>query len=385
MSSSVPANKLDFVIDLITTLDNVEYQSEDKVFVGNIGLSSLYTFQEIHDYCIQFDIDDSESDASTKKIVIPITSTGVYADIEHYLSANIRRLNDSPSKPFYLFDLKYYFSPSSPLHPTLEKVFNIANLFNKFQGIADTYGVEGNSSYLIFVGKSNLKIKSFYEVNILEQDLKNISCFIKEFIENEFHKEDRILAVKNALHQTYKNQDISLTTFLTKFDIFYRTVKGNFQLYLDKFSFDDLKNEFEETRREYTLKINKIFSEMQNQLLTLPIATVLAAGQISKYETISDFIKNSLILFGIVIFCVLLLMLVSNQRDSLTTIKKEIEVKKAEFDNSKESDHRDLFLNIYQQLNDRISKINSNLSIVEHITIIAAVLVTTVYLLRFVF
>ncbi|EXB70466.1 hypothetical protein J525_0903, partial [Acinetobacter sp. 21871] len=206
---------------------------------------------------------------------------------------------------------------------------------------------------------------------------------IREYIQNDFHQEDRHLAVINGLHESYKENEISLSVFLKGFDTLYRMVKSNFQLYMDKFSFNDFKNKVEEDRREYTIKINKVFSDMQNQLLTLPIATVLAAGQMDSINSASGFIKNTLIMIGIIIFCVFVLMQIANQKITLKALDEEIKLRKLAMEEKDDSDYKTDYLKVYSSLDSRVIKLDDNLSLVKQITISATALVLLVFIARF--
>lgn len=382
MGSQTFSSKLDFVVTLLRSLENVSFK-EDRSFEGTLLNDSLLTYQDISKHCYTYDIDNGNSNQKSQLININTAETRAYWDLEHYLSSNTRRLDPNPSQPFYIFKLDTVCDVNNT-HPEVEKIFIIANLFSKLRSISDTQNNNGNSTDIIFVGKKNLKINSNYGVDTLSFDPNKVNLFIKEYFENEIYHEDRILAIKNALHETFPDNEITLAHLMKNFSTFSSTVKNNFQLFMDQFSFEKLKDECNEVCREYTLKINKIFSDLQNQLLTLPIATVLAAGQMSKYTGASDLIKNSLIVFGILVFCFLLLMQVSNQKDSLKTIHNEIALKEIEFKKLDESEHKNLFLNICTQLTNRMSSINCNLEIVQHITIVSTLLVIFVYLLRFV-
>lgn len=124
---------------------------------------------------------------------------------------------------------------------------------------------------------------------------------------------------------------------------------------------------------------------MQNQLLSLPIATVLAAGQMVVVSNTGDFIKNTLIVVGITFFCVFVLMQISNQKETLDAINDEIELKESDMEVRGESEYKTKFLEVYSGLDIRINKLDRNLSLVKHITIVATVLVYLVFIARFYF
>lgn len=382
--SKTADEKLDFVVNLLTTLDDVRFDDKSNCIQGSLGKRSILSFDEIEKQLELFDIDTSDNDSIRNILVIPLTSTNIYFDINHYLKKDSRRLDASPTQSFYIYDQSVKFIPDTDCsNNEINNIFVVANLFSNLKLISDLHGDAGNKSFIIFVGKKNLKINSEYIAEDLKRDLILVKSFIREYIQNDFHQEDRHLSVINGLHEAFKESEISLSTFLKGFETFHRVVKSNFQLYMDKFSFDDFKNKVEEDRREYTIKINKVFSDMQNQLLTLPIATVLAAGQMVYVTTAGDFIKNILIVIGIGIFCIFVLMQISNQNSTLTALDDEINLRKSEMEKKEESNYKTEYLGAYTQLDTRIGKLNDNLSLVRNITLVATTLVFLVFLTRF--
>lgn len=385
MTQTIKAErKFDFVINLLTSLDNICFEMESNSITGYLSKRSDLSFENIQEQLESFGLDTSDNERKTGKIIVPLTGTNIFYDLEHYLKKDSRRLDANPTKSFYIYDHSVKYTPGTTcINKELNNIFLIAELFSNLKLISDLHGDAGNRSFIIFVGKKNLKIYSDYHADDLARDLNLIKNFIREYIQNDFHQEDRHLAVINGLHESFKENEISLSVFLKGFDTLYRMVKSNFQLYMDKFSFNDFKNKVEEDRREYTIKINKVFSDMQNQLLTLPIATVLAAGQMDSINSASGFIKNTLIMIGIIIFCVFVLMQIANQKITLKALDEEIKLRKLAMEEKDDSDYKTDYLKVYSSLDSRVIKLDDNLSLVKQITISATALVLLVFIARF--
>lgn len=376
--------KFDFVINLLTSLDNINFEIESNSITGYLSKRTDQSFDQLQIQLESFGLDTSDNEQKTRKITVPLTGTNIFYDLNHYLKKDSRRLDATPSKPFYIYDQSIKYIPDiNCTSKELNNIFLIAELFLNLKLISDLQGDAGNRCFIIFVGKKNLKIYSDYFSDDLTRDLLLVKNFIRDYIQNDFHQEDRHLAVINGLHESFKENEISLSTFLKGFETFYRIVKSNFQLYMDKFSFNDFKNQIEEDRREYTIKINKVFSDMQNQLLTLPIATVLAAGQMSTVISAGDFIKNILIMIGIIIFCVFVLMQIANQEVTLQALDEEIKLRKSAMERKEDSDYKADYLEVYSNLDKRILKLDGNLFLVKQITLSATVLVFFVFISRF--
>ncbi len=376
--------KLNFVVSLLTTLDKISFEKDSNSISGIISNRTSFQFDEIQKQLNFFGIDNTDNDRKTKKIVIPLTGTNIFYDLDHYLKKDSRRLDIKPLKQFYIYDLSINYIPEVECNnKKINNIFTVAELFNNLELISDLKGDYGNRSFIIFVGKKNLKINSEYTSADLNRDYTPVKKFIREYLQNEFHQEDRHLSIINGLHESYKENEISLSEFLKNFDTFYRIVKSNFQLYIDKFSFNDFKNQVEEDRREYTIKINKVFSDIQNQLLTLPIATVLAAGQMVFVGSTGDFIKNTLIIVGIIIFCVFVLMQISNQVVTLDALNEEITSKENIMNKKDDTEYKTEYLSTYLQLNKRVKTLDNNLTLVKNITLVSTTLVILVFFIRF--
>lgn len=385
MTQTIKAgDKFNFVINILTSLDDICFEFESNSITGYLSKRSNQSFEDLQDQLEFFGLDTSDNEKKTGKITIPLTGTNVFYNLDQYLKKDSRRLDNNPTKPFYIYDQSIKYTPGTIcINKELNNIFLISDLFSNLKLISDLNGDAGNRSFIIFVGKKNLKIYSDYYADDLARNLDLIKNFIREYIQNEFHQEDRHLAVINGLHESYKENEVSLSVFLKGFDTLYRMVKSNFQLYMDKFSFNDFKNKVEEDRREYTIKINKVFSDMQNQLLTLPIATVLAAGQMGGVNSASDFIKNTLIMIGIIIFCVFILLQIANQKITLQALDDDIKLRKSTMEEKEESDYKTDYLEVYSSLDCRVLKLDSNLSLVKQITIAATTLVFLVFIARF--
>ena len=123
---------------------------------------------------------------------------------------------------------------------------------------------------------------------------------------------------------------------------------------------------------------------MQNQLLTLPIASVIAASQMSQVKGFGDGIKNIALLLGVYIFVYIVRIFAQNQKESLHAIRSEIMIKKSELKKMKESsDYKVDYLGICQVGLDRVDNISDKITSILKLTGFIVFLVTIVFMLRF--
>lgn len=98
-----------------------------------------------------------------------------------------------------------------------------------------------------------------------------------------------------------------------------------FRLFAAGFSYEKLRDQVEAARIEYTGKMHKVFSDIQNQLLGIPVATVIVATQMKPHEQVgSEFWISAAVLLGSFLFALLVHMLLRNQRHTLEVVGLEI-------------------------------------------------------------
>jgi len=102
-----------------------------------------------------------------------------------------------------------------------------------------------------------------------------------------------------------------------------------YKLFVADFSYEKIVDQMEDAKLEELAKIHKTFSDIQNQILSIPVATVIVATQIKATSKVdATFWVNTAILIGAIIFVVLTCLLIRNQRDTLKAIDQEIERKR---------------------------------------------------------
>ncbi|MEH8253860.1 hypothetical protein [Aeromonas veronii] len=84
-----------------------------------------------------------------------------------------------------------------------------------------------------------------------------------------------------------------------------------------------MKEQIEKEKLDAMMKLNKVFSDIQNQLLAIPAALILAGGQMVNENSWST--KNTSIWLGVVVMSIFMTMLIRNQRNTLQAVKQEID------------------------------------------------------------
>ncbi len=106
-----------------------------------------------------------------------------------------------------------------------------------------------------------------------------------------------------------------------------------YNLFASGFSYEKVRDQVESARLEYVGKIHKVFSDIQNQLLGIPVATIIVASQMKDAKAIGyEFWVNSSVLIGCWVFAVLMIFLLQNQSHTLGVIDIEIKRQKRQLE-----------------------------------------------------
>lgn len=176
---------------------------------------------------------------------------------------------------------------------------------------------------LVFLHNQKLEITTeYYEKNL--RDLPGLEEFEQQYLLSSTHKQQKATILRAALFNIFSGQPkISLSDIIERFSEIVEYVESSYQLYVSEFSFHKVKSEVEKEKLEFTAKLNKVFSDIQNQLLAVPAALILIGGQMENGGVWS--IKNLLIWSGAMVFAILMNLLINNQRHTLRAIKLEID------------------------------------------------------------
>lgn len=245
-----------------------------------------------------------------------------FQSLDELLNSPARRI--TPPQRFYLADSDSLYTGNETILPLkIHQYLAATRLFTLLSKIADHHGGVGDSKTLIFLQKSKIEIIPQYISNELT-DLKSLTAFESEFIASEAHQEQKKSIIKTILFEQFSEASrLSFGTVLQRFDDFFDKIQASYQLYVSEFSFQKVKTEVEKEKLDAMIKLNKVFSDVQSQLLTVPVALVLIGGQLEDKGSWSN--KNLLIWMGALVFSVLMSLLIRNQRHTLTAVKLEID------------------------------------------------------------
>jgi hypothetical protein len=260
-------------------------------------------------------------DANTRNIEISLPGI-FYSDLNEVLRSAARRT--SPQGRFYVADMDYLYEAGCADIPVgIRQYFEFAKLFQMLKGVADYVDEFGAYKSLVFLQKSKMEIVPDYQVGDL-REIDGLSEFDADFVQSEMHKDQKATIIKTVLFEMFgASNRVELSEIISRFGELARGVKSSYELYVSEFSFQKIKAEVEKDKLEFTAKLNKVFSDIQNQLLAVPAAVILVGGQMNYVGHWG--LKNCLIWLGSLIYSVLMSLLISNQRSTLDVVKSEVD------------------------------------------------------------
>jgi hypothetical protein len=341
----LPSDPLDLTILLFKCL-------QDRLFVGG-QLSGRV------DLDIDFEVLRAALDSSTLLINANSAARTIESHSDKRFFASLDALLGSPARRitipsrFYLADSDSLYNGDAATQPSeVQHYFAAAKLYTLLGKACDHQGGVGEARTLVFLNKEKIEIVPQYTIADIHE-LTGLSTFEAEFISSETHQEQKLTILKMALLELFSGRKrVPFSDLLNRFDEFYEKARASYQLYVAEFSFQKVKQEVEKEKLDAMVKLNKVFSDIQGQLLAVPVALVLVGGQMEDKGHWTS--KNLLIWLGAVIFSILMDLLIRNQRHTLKAVKNEIDQQREQIEKKYQAVAQ-RFEAIYKEIDDRHS------------------------------
>lgn len=314
----LPTNSHDWALWLQENLEGVS-PAGGTLWHGT--LPRRFDFHEITNGVDAFERLRGVHDEHTRQIEFHPSRVGVYGSMDELIRSNRRRV---PTQ-YTIRDLRYTSTSTASRPDLVVRYVDTVRLWDLLTRMADHVDQDGLALHFIKSHDSRIAISADYG----QQDLiaiPSLNQFASEFVETEHHKDQKRSILRTALVERFKGQKkVLFAEVLPVFESILENVRSSYAMYVAEFSFEKVKAEVEKDNLESTLKLNKTFSEIQNQLLAIPVALVLVAGQIT--QSAGWTLKNVVIWLGSLVFAVLMFMLIHNQRNAISAVGEEIELR----------------------------------------------------------
>lgn len=216
--------------------------------------------------------------------------------------------------------------PSSAAAGKLKHFFDISNFLHLLNDNADhsTKVTSKVIDELVFLHKSRLDIPITLPIDCLNDALDGYSI-VDSLFKDDSHTEQKSSIFKEVMYGLLINIPVKerLGYLLLNFGEFSKRFNENYQLFVSEFSFDDVRKEYEENKRDYLTKLNDIFSSVQTKMLGIPISLAIASLKMSSVVDGISFWTNFLLAISISIYSIMMFMLIANQKHTLSAVKSE--------------------------------------------------------------
>jgi hypothetical protein len=312
----LPNNPHDFALWLLEQLEDLDHA--DNICEGK--LPANWNFQDV---VRQLDgvgggLAGVSSEA-TRTIEFHPASAMVYKSLDE-LFAHPANLRSVPAR-FTVLDLHYTHGNAASVPEQIANYQAAAQLCQLLPKVADHPANNGMAQHFIKSHDSKLEVKLEYGTSDLVP-LPSLPLFKSEYVDDIHHQDQKRNIIRTTLIEQFKGKpSISISNLLPCFETFMENLRSSYAMYTVDFSFEKIRTEVEKQNLEDTLRLNKTVSDIQNQLLALPAALVLAGAGIQKGESL----KNLTIWIGVCIFAWMMRTLLKNQGHSISAIQQEID------------------------------------------------------------
>ncbi|MEN4954913.1 hypothetical protein [Stenotrophomonas indicatrix] len=294
-----------------------------------------------------------ESDEPSRRIDFVSERGAVYSGLDRMLVSQKANLTGIPPR-FTLVDIGYTYQDLGETAPaSVVAYFHAVRLCNMLTNLADYSTHGGLCLHFIVRPDARFKVTLDYGVEDLRV-LQELDAFTDEYIENDFHRAEKYAIARDALADLASGLgELTIKQLVLGFSNYVRNVRASYSLLLSKFTAASVAKEISKQNLDDSLRLNKSFSDIQNQLLALPAALLVAGASIS-YE--APF-KSVSVLIGISIFVALMWMLIANQKNSVNAIGREIALREADLASQPDAvsvPHREAFRELHARVEHQL-------------------------------
>jgi hypothetical protein len=222
---------------------------------------------------------------------------------------------------FTVRELDYTHGKTEPAPEPVRNYLDTVKLWQLLKSFAD-YEVNQSVAFIKSY-ESKVEVRPEYGASDLVA-LSGLNEFGATYFESNHHREAKRNIVRSALLEVCKGQSVvRLAELLPKFGDLVDRVKSSYTLYTVDFSFEKLRSEVDSKNVEDMLRLNKTLADIQNQLLALPAAMLIAGASVKANSTAA----NLTIWFGVTVFAWVMHKLIANQQHSVSVIKQEVQLR----------------------------------------------------------
>ncbi|CNI71564.1 hypothetical protein ACS78V_17745 [Yersinia enterocolitica] len=288
----------------------------------------------------------------TLHIEKPRTGLGILAlNFDHYLK--VVKSCFEERKNYFLID-EHFSSKDTNTPECIERYRKLLNFIQHLKKSAAYF--DKDKGELIFLESGKFSLPIIYTSEQLLSANVDLLDKIDRTLTADTHIEQKLAILGKSVFNLLKTES-SETRFkylLSHLDELNNSYSDGYSIFVSDFSYDKIRDQLEAAKVEYTGKIHKAISDIQNQILGIPVATIIVATQMKKSNDFGyEFWVNIAVLLGCWIFSALVGLMVWNQKHTLEVIGEEID-RQDLLMKRKYKDISEKFKSIFKTLKSRI-------------------------------
>jgi hypothetical protein len=223
--------------------------------------------------------------------------------------------------------------------------------FCQAAALVDPYQAEAT-----FLDPGRLRIPILYRAIDLPLVIPAVVDELEEFVSERIHRDQKMaILASNAIELSrYQPENERFRFLLAHMRELLSKTRDGYRLFASEFSYEKIRTKTEEAINDYTGKIHKTFYDIQNQVMGVPVATVVVATQLKAAAACGvEFWANLAVSVGATLFVLLLSVAIYNQLMTLNAIQGDLERQQRKFVTTY-ADVAGQFLPLYNGLGKRI-------------------------------
>ncbi|MBZ6068510.1 hypothetical protein ACKC5O_01825 [Aeromonas schubertii] len=311
-------------------------------------------------------------------VTSPRIGLGILApNINFLLGTNKAKIKEP--RHYYIVSEDYYSGDNDAPEciVTYRSILNLIELLKE-----SALYLDQDKSELLFLYEGKFSIPVLYSYD----DFINIDGFYLNKIKNSFsdslHREQKLAIFSTCIIEMSKGVALEnrFKYILSNLYELYEKLSEGYAIFSSDFSYKKIRDEIDAAKVEFTQKIHSALTDIQNQVLGIPIATVISTTQMKASDHFLDynFIINSSILTGSIIFAIMVWFLVRNQVITLHSLKKDVLSQRIAID-MKFSSLSERFKRDFDELDTRLQSQNKVMSTIKLFILLGVLFTTATY------
>lgn len=226
----------------------------------------------------------------------------------------------NPIKNIFLTKTQSYFDVGSS-DPQYKNYLAMGELYSFIKFLSEESNADRDC---IFYNRSyKFKIRAFEEDLNYSIDTKSLEKFIK----SDMHREAIIHLMCKEVTAFVKDQieEIRFSYLIRNLNPLITNINHSYQSYVEDYTFDKVRKEYNEKKTEYIKKLNDTFDSVATKMFAIPAGIWFATAQMKVIGEPSNYLftKNFIVLMTVLCMVLIMILNIWGQRSTVTQMQEE--------------------------------------------------------------